>query len=463
MRSWIRLTRGISSPFVLAAGVWLLASCASSPPRTDPTPAPPGPATPESTEAPAQAANLYHFTDSLKSFPPSQLAPSWYCRWIPPGASNVPALKTALLQRAEQDSRWATRTRDLYAWNTFFAVNWPSSTVKPGGSSPSTYVPVWAAWARRDELPRVYEPTPQRPWRCEGACLETDLPGEGKQTDSTDAVTDQNGQNVYYEVRVNPATGQVMNAYWKQGFTTPTVVSFQNGQCKSGGDQFDFAPAIEMKLVWKVLDGKKDDAQRFFVQEKVLVPGSGPARRLNLGLVSMHIAAKVKTRDWIVMTFEHVDNVPLESSAEELQRTWSFYNPACKTAQGAPCPTNVPLPGSQPEQVTRTLPIDADTQALNQEVRQWLQGQQGIWPGWRYYQLVGSQELNPTTRQPTPPILRNSLIETYLPGTALGETVAHRAGVRPQASSCLGCHLRSQAQDFSFLIGSVLGWPQTRD
>jgi hypothetical protein len=461
MRSWLRLTRGISSSCLLTGGVWLLVSCASAPPKTNAPPS--GPSAPGSAVEPAQTSNLFHFNDSLKSFPPSYLAPSWYCRWIAPGAANVPELKTALLERAEQDSRWATRARDLFAWNTFLAINWPSSTVKPSVATTNTYVPGWAAYPRRDELPQVYEPSPRRAWRCEGTCLETDLPGEGKRTDSTDALTDQNGQNVYYEVRANAPTGQVINAYWKQGFTSPTVVTFQDGQCKSGGDQFDFAPALELKLVWKVLEPKKDDPGRFFVQEKVLLPGKGPARRVDLGLVSMHIAAKVKTRDWIAMTFEHVDNVPLESSAEERQRAWSFYNPACKTAGGTPCPTNVPAPGTQPEQVTRTVPIDPDTQALTQEVHQWLQGQKGLWPGWRYYQLVGSQELHPVTRQPTPAILRNTLIETYLPATSLTETVAQQVDTRPRASSCLGCHLRSQAQDFSFLIGEALGWPQTRN
>ncbi|WP_257462918.1 hypothetical protein [Archangium lipolyticum] len=367
----------------------------------------------------------------------SFLAQSWYCRWINAESEAAAAHRTALLDMAEKDPRWARRMMDIYAWDTFLAMNWPqgSGDGGPNQSLPDSnvYVPVWSSWARKDELPNKFSPDPNRNWRCEGNCLETDLPGETG-TDATDPLIAQNGQYVYFESRANPVVAEQLKTYWESTLLPP--ITFRAGQCLRGGDQYDRAPAVELKLAWKVLDPKVDDSKRFFMVENVRLPSRDSEQVVNLGLVAMHVMPKVKTRDWIAMTFEHVDNAP-DQSAVGGGRTWSFFNPACTH-----CVENVPSNGT-PVQLTRTTPIDADTQALNQEVQSWLRTQKSVW---QYYELVGTQNLTSST--PSPDELRNTVLEAYM--------------VPPQkaASSCLGCHDKSKSRDFSFLADDVLGWSQ---
>jgi hypothetical protein len=385
------------------------------------------------------------------------LPESWYCRWVDPqdpqGAGKA---KEQLDRRAREDARWERRVIDVFSWDSFLAINWPYDHEhgewlprKGGeGDQPSMtfgneYRPYWAGWHRVDELNTNADVlSTSRPWRCEGTCLRDDLggvsTGENDATDATDAVWDQNGARVEYELRVNPR----WMSNRPKGDEKPT---FTYGQCKRGGDSFDIVPAVEIKLAWKVL-GAGDVPERFFTMRGVKVQGppEEPGKRsVDLGLVGMHIASKVKTRSWIAMTFEHVDNVPFDTPPEEGRNRWSFHSPTCSG-----CCENITPPKAKTRrtQLTRTPPIDQDTQALNREVQGWLKARGSVW---QYYELVGTQYAHgEPTGKVAPKELRNTVIEPYLV-SARGAPGC--PSPKRQESSCLGCHEMNDKQDFSFV------------
>ena len=283
---------------------------------------------------------------------------------------------------------------------------------------------------------------------------------------------DQNDNKVYYDIRLNNgdycgikqfermASDLPPNSYYLDWASLPVA---QDSPPRSSVENVHLPGSTELKFAWKVLAGRDDP--RHFITRTVQIPnkyrrhrhcGKKPSgcdwKEVDVGLVGMHIIHKSKDHtQWIWSTFEHVNNVPDESVAKSpdgLDKDYSFFGnfPAC--------PHNVrPKANCLKTQLTRTEAIAPDTAELNSQVQRLLKGSV-----LQYYELIGTQYDPKQTPDPawaaklaTPPLLRNTVIEPYL----------------PSKSSCIGCHSGAKLHkscypypdgyqaDFSFVLARI--------
>jgi CubicO group peptidase (beta-lactamase class C family) len=292
-------------------------------------------------------------------------------------------------------------------------------------------------------------------------------------------LTDQSGQLVRYEIRVDrDSFDYIVGNGFYNGSTQdalPAAFNFPTGA--DGGP----LGAIEIKAAWKVL-GPKDDAKRFFTEEVTIVDtrvdiatgrparqgvfptcnlaGEGPCCKRTMGLVGFHIAHKVKGRpQWVWSTFEQVDNAPIQGATPDPKAHYSFNDPTCTGCieNGNPHLMNAPM--TTPVQVARTTRVDIPL--LPKDVNdQWHQIVRGS--VWENYVLVSTQwpaapqGAVDDDHQPTPEVLSNTMMETYIQN---GDK---------ETASCLKCHsfasgLNGCPGDFSFLLGKAQPRPATHE
>lgn len=428
----------------------------------------------------AGAAGLPSFADTRRDdLPGHWLPPSWYCRF----GDRAPDP----LAMAAEDPQWEQRVMDIFSWDSFLAINWPYSYVGPqrqegpqdgrrrgpwvAGSSMSrdnAYTTLWSTWLTGPEL-RGWLAAQARGaaragdaaalpreravgWRCEGACLEDELSGKGLGPAGA-TLWDRNGEAVHYEIRVNRSWLDTAARAYAAGRKS---MSFEHGQCSElyAGDQFSFEGAVELKLAWKVL-GAGDIRERFYTMRDVALPGT--KRRVDLGLVGLHITHKSKTQSaWIWSSFEHVDNVRANELGDQGMSTPSFNDPECTSCCANSMPSRDNDAGDDagddtgddsrpaPTQLTRLEPIDASTEALNREVRAWFAAQGSVW---QHYELIGTQYQRRGSGEIAPAQVRNTVIEPYL----VKRTACMTQRPPTEVSSCLGCHQAAGSKDFSFI------------
>jgi hypothetical protein len=374
------------------------------------------------------------------------------------------------------------RLMDMMSWSTFVALNWSvryapisatdSSPWKPLDQFPSGAVtaqncPAWMTMRRRSDS---YAPRPAASCADElagtyslhitslaefasvgGVGVAPRNPKDGPPPNPLSTVNvpemkspivDQNGNKVYYEISVNDAEYATLDFFkGKEPFTYTAF--FQPAQgllCDATGctGRTDTPGATELKFAWKVLDPIHDVRERF-IRRIVQIPrectnGAGKCtgncgpnapcgwQTVEVGLVGMHIAHKTRRHPlWIWSTFEQVDNVQINHTAEGKPVGPLFNDPSCFT-----CAYNqAPAPGSK-SQLTRIEAIAQDTVELNQIVQAMLKAQGSTL---QYYQLIGTQYVPEATLTQigteVPGILRNTVIEPYIVGPD---------------SSCVGCH-----------------------
>ena len=430
-----------------------------------------------------------------------------------PGDVFVPS-KEAL----EKNSQFpqVQRLFDLWSWQAFLAVNWPTS----GGGQPAASItgydasntPAWSTWHESNGiyLPHgatppacltqtgvaaavatnrnlagllragVPAPPPTAAAKTTRALFNVSAVGElinGRtpvkpsksshisEVDQafTGPLFDQNGNPTFYEILLDNHEVAYLCAnklYSIQGqldfSANPTnKVQFPSGQWQSNG-----SGAFELKLAWKVLDPKKDKADRFFHEPaQVLIDNQWTA--VEVGLVGMHIAHKSQSSpQWIWSTFEQIDNLATDQVANPGLNP-SYFNPNCPT-----CLVNVqPVganPANHPTQALRMIPIPPDKQELNREAQAALRAQNSVW---QYYQLIDTQwptdPSSPPTSpgdgnlpesinnkpggDPTPVYLTNITMETYFQGGNQSAT-GQQEGNPPSTvqvfgtESCTGCH-----------------------
>jgi len=417
------------------------------------------------------------------------LPSAWYCR--------LPKTPDPVAQ-AESDEGWERRALDLYSWDAFIAIHWPQRWDGNAWLAADTlevtddaWIPRFGSWWNDVDVPSLstdgpFLRTSEDGWQCEGECLQTALAGE-HYPPGDNGLWDRSGRLIRFETRMNDALVGALDP-------KATRLSFQTGQCASQyprmvckggacercgtqpplrscipsgpeetviGDTFDFDAAIEIKLAWRVLDPQEDDYGRFVVMRGVLVD----AEREDLGLIAMHVLQKPKTHpQWTWSSFEHVDNL-------------EGHDGQPPSFRAGPCPNTLPANGPlRDTRLTRTSPIEASTAELNRQVRARLTEQRSPLA---YYELVGTQYSRyGHTRTPkrevantipdcsheadlaktvvTPKTLRNTVIEPYL----VPPTEACPNVIRPQKSSCMGCHAAAPTCDFSFIeerLGTARG------
>ncbi len=374
------------------------------------------------------------------------------------------------------------RATDLFAWQQFIALNWPASLTRRGEPDHDRPLQaegprVWETWMETSEVYRA-DGSPPPPWQedagggggftAAGASsgpvkrlyrrskVHRLLDDEFQPTKANGAfpgtLTDQRGRLVHYEIRMN----RILYEYVvKQGlFRSDRQASLDRISAPEG--------SILVKAAWREMEPGEQEHSRFYTATADLAepdaPAGSPPRRLQVGLVGLHVMQKTASApQWIWTTYEQVDNV--DGAAP------SFRNPHCTD-----CLANQQGPPGFPNQVTRLTPIPSrdpdcarpdesndNLQDLNQRI------QAALPPSvWRNYELVGAQwPLLPTPPSPSEPsaqqrttvfsvrpaLLANTTMETYIQNT----------------SSCMGCHAMARSSnpqryissDFSFTFSDA--------
>jgi hypothetical protein len=371
---------------------------------------------------------------------------------------------------------------DVYSWKAFVALNWP---VGAGGEADTTQT-IGASgdnatvWETYKESYEVFLPSGVTPWpwgsprtyppACQGVAaagtpvfrMLTKAPQDVldvmQEPFQTGPLIDQDSNYVRYAIHINRdafefiVRDSLYNAYAQ---TRVDSVRFPAGNPTTG-----VTGAIVIKSAWKVLS-PADPPGRFH-KSQVLVytaPSTDPVVAEScvlrtVGLVGFHIAHKTQSApQWLWSTFEQVDNVRVPPGSGLRA---SFNNPACTG-----CPVNQPLPPpwnpdvkGRPSQITRVIPIDSATMALNAEWQGRLRAVSDS-SVWQFYELVSTQwPTNPNASlsgptpmgNPAPQFLANTTLETYVQGR-----------VPNVSSSCIGCHNNATTtnavfSDFSYLL-----------
>lgn len=404
---------------------------------------------------------------------PSQLSPN-----LPHDAdfSNLPNSPT--LQEIQHDF-------DVFSWQSFVALNWSTDPSKPIGADGDNGT-VWETYKETYEvfLPDGSKPSwdsHQLPPACQGIVaveakdkvlrmaqkVSDEVLDESGEPFGTGPIVDrQNGRYARFEIRVNQnAFDFIVNntLYNKEGQAAFTnFIQFpagDNGTAELG--------AIILKAAWKVIDPANGDLPGRFhtVKAYVYTPESSnppikpSCQVVTMGLVGFHIAHKTKSApQWVWSTFEQVDNVEMGPNAPPGAKP-NFFDPDCKNCkQNVPPPKpwdpNQTLPPEKRSQITRVIPIDDATKALNAEWQGFLRAV-NINSVWQYYQLISTQwptePGNSLTGpkalgRPAPPYLANATLETYIQGK-----------VPNVSSSCIGCHnnattTNGKFSDFTYIL-----------
>lgn len=389
---------------------------------------------------------------------------------------------------------------DQLSWRTFLYAVWPANPINPGTPDKGqpiggrrrdgAFLPtVWETFRSTDDLfnpggevpagcsadgPRVLSMTSKVPSAAFHAVAGAGL------LDSLDPalsspLVDQNGNLVYYEIRINELEHSAILQAGAQK-KSPDELNC-TGDYKKDCTPFVFpVGSMEVKAAWKQLSDEEVKSGKFYSQPFRIQTPDGQCPTVTMGLVGLHINHKTplssqSSPSWVWSTFEHVDNVPGSSGGP-----YSFFDPSCsprasaalcataasqhdRSAPEYACCTNLDrypsgtLPAHPaPSQITRLDDRPQETQSCNDV---YAQTQRGIWD---HYSLVSTQW--PQTGEDahhsvvaTPAHLRNTVIESY------HAKWVNEAGQQPKQinmSSCMGCHSKSHAVDMSYLfLGNV--------
>jgi hypothetical protein len=393
-----------------------------------------------------------------------------------PGDVDV-ALKRSL--EGEQKFPEVQRLFDLWSWQAFISLNWPTDG-SGKRSSDTTLPPAWSLWT---ESTLVFLPKGAPPPVCKtgagvAAAVATNpeitlahgfttripeqldtrrvrllavtsavndlsalIPTEDIQQAFSGPIVDQNGNFVFYEILIDKheldyiCQNKLYSIAGQEDFAkTHSAVDLP-----SGVDTEDASGAFELKLAWKIL-ASSDDASRYLTAEAkfpststVAAPALSEATT-KIGLVGMHIAHKsASSKQWIWSTFEQVDNLAVDSVAHPTLKP-SFFDPSCAicAANQKPAQKGNTWLKTPKTQIVRSIPIPPDKETLNREAEAALAT---AGSPLRYYQLIDTQwptapSAPPTPwnaglpgavenkpgGNPTPVYLTNTTMETYFQG-----------------------------------------------
>jgi hypothetical protein len=354
---------------------------------------------------------------------------------------------------------------DNLAWNTFLAVSWPAPQpltergvpnrqnvtggLKYGAELRKVVMPtgpvVWETFKDTNDIfmptaakPAAFDAPPAIPAACAAAALKDPTAALHILRDTTQAFTghpliDQNGQMVWYEVKLNRAYYDyvVNNGFYdsrkQKGKTIDFPISSNNTLQ---------APVVKVKAAWMIMTTDQAKSGQFYTVPALLF--DQPANTCvdqKVGLVGLHVVQKTEQfQQWAWATFEHVNNAP---DTPVTEGHFNFYNPACTPAQ---CPQNTYPSKSGPNgptQVVREVPVDNSAVNANKTFQAALKTLRSD-NVWQYYMLVDSQwgPLNaqlPLGKPAQPNFLANTTMETYLQS--------------PQEANpphgCINCHAKA--------------------
>lgn len=406
-----------------------------------------------------------------------QNPPDPYLQNFPNFAPNVtpqmpgdvdPNLKSQL--EAQKQFAQVQREFDLYSWQMFLALNWPTNNQgQPAPTLTDTAFgpPHWTMWHASSD---IFQTDGAKPTACAQAAagkpvlqraalaskpISRGLPAFSLAAAKTDPrrtrhlgvisavgdinaattiseigqaftgpLIDQNGQFVFYEILLDPNEVGYICANALYNINGQVAFSGAGGKVDMpwGADGQDWSGAFELKLSWRVLQ-PSDAAARYFNMPATIMDqdanGQPVERQVTVGLVGMHIGHKTNSSpQWIWATFEHVDNLDVDPIANPGVAA-SFNDPNCQLCTVNQQPVADPTTGAYPRvptQVSRTIPIPDAKQALNAQAQAALKAQGSVW---QYYQLIDTQ-------WPTSPSSAPSAWNSGLPGS-----VTNKPGGQP--------------------------------
>ncbi|NQZ11627.1 MAG: c-type cytochrome [Algicola sp.] len=358
------------------------------------------------------------------------------------------------------------RASNLFAWQTFMALNWPAKKHQRGVPASHKAISndaprVWESYKTTAE---VFLDNGQRPsaWdspRAKAApnCQSTTLLYAADQPTFTNGalpgtLTAQNTHRTRYDIHYNKTAFDYIvknKLYDTHQQAVVQNVDFPNG-------------SILVKPAWLPLSQAQQQSKDFYTIKACVCDPQPPAqvgdplqncKDQKVGLTGLHVMTKTKSApQWIWSTFEHKDNV-----------TTTYHNDNCSASN--PCaPDNQQTPEGTPNQVTREIKIPDtppncdmpqqsvdDVATLNKDVKHALKKAKSVF---KHYELIDTQW--PVVRQNQPPsvfgvfpsLLSNTTLETYIQDT----------------SSCMGCHAMARTQrhdqyvsaDFTFSLSKAL-------
>jgi len=386
------------------------------------------------------------------------------------------------------------RAFDILSWRTFIALDWPAD--RQGNPDRRHLIgrparpAVWEAWKQNYEVFRADGGTPTA-W---GA--PHDLPAdfspearaearhvgksvfEFEQPLESGPLVDRDGRYVRYEILLNRDLFDYVvsnNLYTPEGQERFTQSSHVVLPC--GNIPKQVVGAIVVKPAWKVLNATEIRNGRYYMRDAVLLSpreGNRPEQRqrAKIGLVGLHIIHKSDdVAQWTWSTFEQEDNVPTAGAPISASAHFNFFSPGVSTP-----PVNTPSdrpwhsmatePAARRAQLTRMIPLTAETRYMNGEMHKLLRM---AYPHsvWQHYELISTQwptqpartsgvgvcdvmsaesaQVDPTGA-PAPVFLGNMTLESFIPGE-----------VPNVSSSCMECHMNATTtnakySDFSFLF-----------
>lgn len=429
---------------------------------------------------------------------------------------------------------------DCYAWQEFIALNWPSSGGAFGTPGDTSEV----QWQGFMNSHQVFQPNgaPPPPWgtppAIDPACLEESgltaaaartvhplinatkfSADELSRSDTAEAfprgapawLGDVNGNNVWYEVRVNKAEydtivdkkfydAAAQAAFYSSQPQPPAIPLQLPAGCAEGTPGCD-APgtgAVELKAAWMEVPNPSEARWNSYKLTNAVVVDAvtNKCQQVTVALVGLHIIHKTLSQPtWIWATFEHAANAPV---AGVTGGTWNFNNAAC-----AGVPVEVPeacqyngqvqvtttctpntapqydlgdgCPAATPTQVTRVNAIDTTAAAVNANVQAAVQSAfaGSVWQNYILVNVVWSSnpplippacKLGPGCQVVTTPQLTQSLNpnSTAVANTVLETYIQDHSQSNPfQKSNCIICHQdasvhgTSYGSDFSFALGDA--------
>ena len=384
---------------------------------------------------------------------------------------------------------------DNLGWDAFIALNWPVPNpigqrgvpdrqnviggLSYGGEGGRTTLPngptVWETFKdsndiyRNPPLPPTAFDTPESiPPQCQA--LATQNPAAARRTlvrtakisevlqgiEQADGnrLVDQNGQDVWYEVKLNRVYYDyvVRNGFYDSRNQLNEGISFPLSTNVTA------PPAtVKVKAAWKVMgllgSRQPDDLTKFYTtQALVLDPTTQQCSLRLLGLVGLHIVIKTELLpQWLWATFEQVDNAPDQATGPVSGKQYNFFDTKC--SPNCPPVNTPPAKGSQtPTQVMRVVPVDSVAASKNAAFQPALKSLR-VDNVWQHYMLVngqwaGSRQQIGTPSQPQ--FLANTTLETYLQAPT-------------QPNGCINCHgMYAASTDLDFQLTNAYPRPAGR-
>lgn len=383
---------------------------------------------------------------------------------------------------------------DIYSWNTFIALNWPS--LPNGTGDPSKTIgqngdndTVWEHYRNVSDifLPGGAKPTYNGPVTVPSQCKASYKPGmriisqvgktptvltDFSQPFNTGPLIGQDGNYTRYEILVN----KPMFDYILQN----TLYSKAGQKVFSGAVKFPCGVlngaegAVMVKAAWKVIspaDKNRFHSQTVLVYSPASQNPKYPASCSTklMGLVGLHIGHKTNSgAQWLWSTFEHVDNAPTEVdvASGKFKAKYNYYDPKCPPAkcppnQVPPRPWNPTKVSSFHSQVVRMNMFKGNefaftsAAARNADALKLLVGVSSS-SVWQNYELISTMwPTNTGTCQatpgdplgtPAPNFLANTTLETYIQGM-----------VPNVSSNCIECHNNATMttpvpSDFTYIL-----------